>query len=373
MTSWRVDSLHIALGVVGDSAIHLLVQEKPPNGPDVVQWAMLVDGGDSGGEVQIRNTIGWIERTKRYDLTQISAATSPKLLFNAVVVTHWDKDHWTGLLNSIKNDLARQAADGTTPEDMKVSYFRYGNSPMKDPQTILYCPEEGFLSKTIPRFAQKPTTAVAVDAHFVFGKKAGQTAENICKIRMEPRKKIADANTILGTDLIRDSDIAPNLLKNIKSPSALVQAHPTDSKQRPGIYVVGVSTRVIGTDPAFDDEKVSNKFFHAPNGVGVIDENKPGTPTNKSSIACMIIWPSTPPRLSHYFAGDLHWQEEKTIMAWTGTTGKRDVLGGSVSSMKFSHHGAKSSSPCIMLDTFNPYNLIASVAERNGHPSKSIM
>ena len=85
----------------------------------------------------------------------------------------------------------------------------------------------------------------------------------------------------------------------------------------------------------------------------------------------MIIWPAIPlPRLSHYFAGDMHWQEEQSLVIWTDTSGDRTKPGKSVSSLKLSHHGAKSSTPTMMIEKFNPYNLIASVGERNGHPSK---
>ncbi|KAF5644976.1 transcriptional activator srcap [Fusarium tjaetaba] len=357
MPTYRVDTFQIALGVVGDSAIHLLIKE-----PSEVVWAMLVDGGDSGGEEKIRDTMAWIEQSTKYNIYQ---KTQPRLQFDAVVITHWDKDHWTGVLNLMKQAYEKQ------PLERKLPFFKYDEETMGDasPLTIIYCPEEGFLSKSTLRFDPKPPNANPVDVNFRFGKNEILRA---CRLRMEPKKVPTQGpvSTLLGTNLITGKDIEPiSNVQNINSPRALLLANPPDQRQ-PGIYIIGVSTRVFGPLPPNNLAEESRGPILLDKGVGFVDENKPGTPTNKSSIACMIMWDTAPsPRLSHYFAGDMHWQEEKSLVEWTKASGDRNRIGKYVSSLKLSHHGAKSSTPTMMLEKFNPHNLIASVGERNGHPS----
>lgn len=363
--SWRIDSLHIGLATVGDSSIHLLIEERPPSNPGIVRWALLVD---SGAQARLVQTIDWIaSQPARYDLTEHHPNHEQKLTFDAVVITHWDMDHWSGVLHAMSSDIRK-----STTKD-RVSFFRYTNDAARHPRTVLYCPEEDYRSGPdvpLPKFTEKPISAAAEAVGFKYGRRASDVVDNVCIVRMEPID--AGAETIIGTNLIEAEDLDPgHPPATITSPTDLVNRNRPAEPGKPGIYVVGASRRVIGFPPtAF--AVPPDELVEALDDVGIVDDAS-GTATNSSSIACLAIWQPRaldPPRLSQYFAGDMHWKQEKSLVEWSGTTGDRTKVGEFVTTVKLSHHGAKSSTPVDLLANFNPYNLIASVGERNGHPSK---
>jgi hypothetical protein len=365
-SSWRIDSFHIGLGTVGDSAIHLLVEQ--PSGGDVglVQFALLVDGGERRGAERIMDTIGKIEDISAYNLSPLSSAASPALKFNAVVISHWDTDHWRGVLLAMKNDIQRQIPPEPSSTDYEVSFFQYDRTTSpRTPKTIIYCPAYGTPSKGC-HFEPKPSSAEMADVNMVIPKTGDLpklTITKVARARFEPEDtpaahepSLIGANLITGELLPLDTgSTTKKTYEAVTNPSLLTQKNPPAQAGQPGIYVVAVSERCIGKPP---------------DGLGVVRELG-GTPKNVSSLACMIIWPGTPSRLSHYFAGDMHWDLEERIVEWTGTTGTRAAAGSWVTTAKTSHHGAKSSTPISMLSKFNPRNLIASVGERYGHPSES--
>lgn len=101
----KVHSWHINIGV-GDGAIHLLVDEKAtlPATTAVkplVKKAVLIDGGDSAHSLQqLKLTIARIEA--EYDFP---AEDAKQLKFDAILITHWDLDHWYGIHQLLLEDL----------------------------------------------------------------------------------------------------------------------------------------------------------------------------------------------------------------------------------------------------------------------------
>ncbi|KAH7374482.1 hypothetical protein B0T11DRAFT_268648 [Plectosphaerella cucumerina] len=370
MSIWQVHSYYLGLGVVGDSSIHLLVNKPAGDTPAPVPYALLVDGGDTGGQKRLLDAIHNIENmTGTYDLSPLSSTMQPKLKFSAVVISHWDTDHWRGVLYAMRDDITSQKTDPKDPiTNMEVSFFQYDNTVTpRTPRTILYAPAFGIPTKGA-RIDPRPATAAVANANFVLG--AGSAAltivENAVRVRMEPvaapqnvQPSLIGTNLVTGTDLtVPTGRTTVQTYQALSRPADLVAANPPAQGQ-PGIYVVGVSKRVIGP----------------PQGFEIVDDLE-GTAKNESSLACMIIWPGqngAAPRLSQYFAGDMHWQEENSIVSWTGTDGTRAGPGTSVTTVKASHHGSKSSTPVRMVSMFNPRNLVACTAERNGHPSWELM
>lgn len=370
-TSWRVDSIHLGLGVVGDSAIHLLVEQPNAGGAGLVRYALLVDGGDNGGQARVLAAIANIEAlVTKYDLSPLSSPLAKKLKFSAIVISHWDTDHWTGVLFAMRQDIEAQKANPNDPiTDFKVSFLQYDETVNpRTPRTILYAPAYG-IPTTGCHLAPRPANANIANANLVLRKDPAPISivRNAVRIRYEPAGAPAGtASTLMGTNLITGNDLpippgssTVEAYEDITSPTLLVTANPPAQTVQPGIYIVGISKRTIGPPPGYE----------------VVDDGS-GKPKNESSVACMIIWPGTgvgpgsAPRLSHYSAGDLHWMEEGQIVRWTGADGVRTTKGGWVTTVKASHHGAKSSTPVNMLDRFNPQNVIASAGEKNGHPSK---
>ncbi|KAJ8122927.1 hypothetical protein ONZ43_g1001 [Nemania bipapillata] len=106
--TWSIHSFHISVPV-GDAAIHLLCDTTPAQGgkPEV-HSAVLIDGGkpqEKGAEA-IKGVIRYVN--DKYAFTESFAdpfapegAQPPfprSLRFDSIVITHWDEDHYLGVL-----------------------------------------------------------------------------------------------------------------------------------------------------------------------------------------------------------------------------------------------------------------------------------
>jgi hypothetical protein len=153
---------------VGDSAIHLLVDDATP---PVVYNAVLIDGGIDSPTVleKIKDCIKWIERPspRNYTIRAGVPGENPALLrFDSVVVTHWDEDHWGGVRQLIKDGCkdalrnnvelqnivtkSQSGDDGVSALEQDVSGFqcRYFKYTVVQPSGI-------FLPQADPRKAPK--------------------------------------------------------------------------------------------------------------------------------------------------------------------------------------------------------------------------
>jgi glyoxylase-like metal-dependent hydrolase (beta-lactamase superfamily II) len=96
----QVHVFHINIGI-GDSAIYLLVA---PGGQ--IDKAVLIDAGYPSYSKYVLETMARIAAsTSGYTLP--AGATS--LQFDAVVVTHWDRDHWQGVSQLLNDDISEQS------------------------------------------------------------------------------------------------------------------------------------------------------------------------------------------------------------------------------------------------------------------------
>jgi len=143
MATYGVDSFHINV-FLGDSAIHLRVQLTSKNGTRYAKRrilnAVLIDGGHNRklGLERLQLTLETI-KTK-----YVNAAGNPFtfLQFDSVVITHWDQDHYQGLLSLLDanyNDPAKIDNSGNVLSH-KCDYFKYDQTGNGAPQTTLYVP-----------------------------------------------------------------------------------------------------------------------------------------------------------------------------------------------------------------------------------------
>ncbi|KPM41417.1 hypothetical protein AK830_g5110 [Neonectria ditissima] len=367
MADWQVDSYHISLGVVGDSSIHLISQKGGKMDRLILRGAMLVDGGAHGGDDVVMRTIKYIESSDRYDWCKFGTKGEHSLKFHVVIITHWDEDHHTGIMYAIdKNLKSKWKVQEPNP---RVDFCRYDENDK--PTTILYCPEVGFKTRSKPKFIPKPPEAVLRTISFMMS--TGVIVKDVVQIQVEPPCRDQDLDkmpaSIIGLELVKGHALKrPKDRLDLNTPSELLEYHrekykwTAEEARLPHIFIVAAS----GSSFAPKDPDAHIK---------VVKEKKKKTwPTakNRSSIACMIMWDSgvgERPQIAQYFGGDLPWFIEERIVKWTGMNGRRDDKGSWVPVVKLSHHGAKSSTPSLMLNSFNPRHLIASVADRNGHPS----
>ncbi len=106
--SWRIDLFQITVPV-GDCAIYLLVEVngRTRNTGATVHGAVLIDGGkpEKFCVSRIRNTIELINRTYQFaegkgfeDPGTEDTDENRSLRFDSIVITHWDWDHYDGVL-----------------------------------------------------------------------------------------------------------------------------------------------------------------------------------------------------------------------------------------------------------------------------------
>ncbi|KAI8722382.1 hypothetical protein NCS52_00381900 [Fusarium sp. LHS14.1] len=113
---YDVLSFFINVGA-GDSAIHILRQRNTEN----VEAAVLIDGGRSTSQRCIEGAIHTIR-----------AALNRNFQFTSIVVTHWDEDHYAGLMHMLYNQWVDIQNTPQLPD-----WFRpYIHSD----ETTFYCP-----------------------------------------------------------------------------------------------------------------------------------------------------------------------------------------------------------------------------------------
>jgi hypothetical protein len=141
MSRRKIYSFHININV-GDSAIHLLVDES--TAIPTIKKAVLIDGGLMGQHYQrIDEVIDWINNEARargyqFDPTE-HFGDPPTLRFDAIVITHWDRDHWGGvrdLLNAGYKAQIAAHAEIIRKNDESLAAFEAAKRANTDPNKM---------------------------------------------------------------------------------------------------------------------------------------------------------------------------------------------------------------------------------------------
>jgi hypothetical protein len=317
-----VDSYHINVGL-GDAAIHVRKWNDATTG--VFQYsAVLVDGG---------TTIPFAYENIKATMLAIEASMSlgeGNLQFKAVVITHWDHDHWGGISTLLKKEFNGKPG---------FKRFLYGTNP-PDYGTTFYAPEVG-------------SEGVI---------KIGLTKDETRGVMSCDGVELAHARWgkgLLGMDFFEGRE--PATVKNGGIGNLEDLLGPSNERLPVGMYCLAVNQCYVGnfSDPKTGFPKVG-KSDKAGQLLQTMHDDKNTTKTNKSSIATIIAWDNG--RVSHYFAGDIHAMTECWITDWLEKTTKK------ITCMKASHHGARTSNPPIMLQTFKPDHIVISALDQHGHP-----
>jgi hypothetical protein len=289
MTSWEVHCFHININI-GDAAIHLRVSPVTPTPPTPinpnppsptkqfsVDRAVLMDGGKNStfSVDQIDKTIAYIET--KYDIP------GGKLLFDSIVLTHWDDDHYGGLFRLIQY-RSSSSADGK--QKSTCAFMKY-NADTHLPETVMYVPywvnpgytetdykeiqntmwilpnfddfmaqdDEQYPAVTLPVTPDSGSLAkmkyLSLHAGGFFKPPSnpppGHEAalRGICKV-------VATADELIGRDLFDHSlpaDGTSATWTAFKDYKALVAAHGRSENGVPGLYCIGADRQQI-TKPA---------------------------------------------------------------------------------------------------------------------------
>ncbi|OIW33122.1 hypothetical protein CONLIGDRAFT_666486 [Coniochaeta ligniaria NRRL 30616] len=340
MPTYEVNSLHFGVGA-GDCALHILYKD----GTSISD--VLVDGGKG-------------QATNMVPLTKFFDAYTRTL--SAVVVTHWDSDHWWGL-HTLLDDNYKAGGSKST---WKPTIFNFDGSGQ--PLTRFYS----------PYFTDRPVvTSTEPKPHGADFYATGAGAIKRLGVVLDDGTKVdnialmySDMN-LIGADFFNSVNPPPSaaIAGGWDSPTAMAtwhkgrSWHKTTHPGAPGLYCVAQNWDCVGPGT------LSLHHVDATDEVGIID-TKSSTPTNQSSLAALIVWDNG--QLSHYVGGDRDDPREIPIVAWTDTDGT-DASGKHVTSMKASHHGAATSSPTTMFENFNPQNIVVSAGSDYGHPRWEII
>ncbi|OTA02213.1 hypothetical protein A9Z42_0025490 [Trichoderma parareesei] len=368
MTKYRVDSFHVAISL-GDSAIHLLVDVTDVTAKDPkpkVLSAVLIDGGedqpgrhkDSGDtkhtrqkKMPIYTAMRWIENNYIIDGKEVDKIK--RLAFDTIIITHWDKDHYHGIVEILQNGATTE--DKTEQLDTILKW-----NIDETPATHFYCSVKTAWERTKSKKANGMNNSFRVD-----------DADNTISIKFKKDGKedwakfakfhAADKGTddVLGVDFFKnDAAIMPG---SDGTPLVdLLKAKKLEAG-RPAMLCIAANERHFASKT-----EISKLAIDKPINILVVKDTSV-TLTNQASIACLIVWEATPaPHVSHYFAGDIGQKHESTMFNWLKTAGVKKIT-----NVKLSHHGSHFSTPLPMFTDFQPKNTLVPTPTYalHNHPS----
>lgn len=301
---WVVHSFHINVGA-GDSAIHIRAKASFTQPTPTYEYdrVVLIDGGDGNDAGCNRMQ----ELLSGLPSLYTNKPVARMLPLDAIVVTHWDTDHWKGIQDLMKKN---QGKDG------KIPFLK----PKDKGLTTIYAPDGNFPNKCEFTVEQGDPFTI--------------TLGNSKKCA-----KFYHGRTLIGADFFED--FVPGKKTLPKGGAKGLYSTKGNGYKKPAMFCVGCNNLTVSD--------LQLKLIDSPITI-----------TNMRSIANIIVWPEG--KVSHYFAGDLNWANESRIVDWIG----KDVK---IPNVKLSHHGAKSSTPLKMLAHYNPTNVIISSGDKHGHPS----
>ncbi|KAL6413187.1 hypothetical protein AUP68_02688 [Ilyonectria robusta] len=326
--AYSVKSYFINVGT-GDSSVHLLL-----DGAGGVESAVLIDGGKSAAQQVVQGAI--------HHIRQMSY---PNFLFTTIVVSHWDDDHYAGLLALLYNDwiFNNGASSYIAPGATFYCPLRAADREMADEKYRVHSNIDGpddsleFLSPTQQWIKVcKAMTGTFCLGHDLFARKHIEIGDN-------------DRNTTQRT--------WPCTLLNVYTQSQTLLAG-----QKPIFFVYGIDNTSYGAPGDWD---IPNQ------AIRTSDQYK-----NESSIMALIMWPRTVHtphiRISLFTGGDAPQAQEQIMLDWIEGPNPDQKNNVTISAVKASHHGSHHSTPeGIFLHRLQLY--IISAGRHYGHPSLAVV
>ncbi|KAI1161146.1 hypothetical protein F5B18DRAFT_674876 [Nemania serpens] len=301
MTDYAIDSYFLNVEN-GDSAVHVLYSNT--GGLFKFEAAVLIDGGQARFADPVHQFL--------VDLRD----TYYEFRLTAVVITHWDNDHYGGIMTSLQNGNLH-------------NFF--------GPDTVIYFPATDHNTKlTAFGFTLDQNHHLLYNNVFLAQVKLGIQA--------------------LGVDVF--SGQSQVVAANAQGFADIFKADNTKLKDgRPILLCIAVDGIVIGS-PALSQQPPppANQFT-----------------SNDSSIALVAVWPDVntndPVRISLYSAGDSSESQERALVYWLRVIDKTVAIDVA----KLSHHGSASSTPGEMVTFGVQYFVISAGHKQHGHPAASLL
>lgn len=319
---YDVLSYFINVGV-GDSALHVLQRRDPPH----VEATVMIDGGKFEARHRIKKVIAGV----RADLNHTAAFTS-------IVITHWDLDHFCGLMALLYDRWKASDADNPPPQYI-------------DDSTTFYCPWKGVNSLQSWNRNMRVKLDEYEECYWLeFRTNSNSDFQTVCRAVVSTYTMGRDL--FAGLDDKKKTQEPPSLW-----PSSLSQvyAHAPDlvAFAKPIFLVYGVE--------GLSFSHGSDEWF---------SPKAPSVSKNDSSIMALVIWPerdaAKPMRVSLYTGGDVTQDPIEDQLAQWLVHGPREMK---LDVVKASHHGSHYSTNEVLLMQKMQYFVI-SAGHSHGHPSK---
>ncbi|KAG8527299.1 uncharacterized protein KY384_008043 [Bacidia gigantensis] len=336
--------MNAGLDFFGDCAIVLLVKKKGTL--NQLLSAVLVDCGSS------QRVIEPITRLiKRVQSTYVLKPEDKKQFkFDAVVITHWDKDHFGGL---------EKLFDAYPWTNNQFPLFRYTivTSPaVPTPLTKLFCGDGFQASANSNPFVTSipPTTVSKPIAAFDMQAKKDPT---IPCLRVVP-----DFGDFLGVNLFNAQipGLATGTWTSTTSLEALLAANnpgTTDAPNAPGFYIVAGEQQVLGSPLAKRQGRV-------------IKDSVKGR-KNQDSLVSLLIWKGVgtgPNKVSLYTGGDAEYIIEDRVATWL-----QNPKPYTVKAVKAGHHGSAAGTSMDFISQLKPDLYLLSTGTEHQHPSPEVL
>jgi hypothetical protein len=323
---YYVDTIHLNVGVGDCSIVCKLQHVTGVNAKPILISAVLIDGGYQSAAAVIKQCLT-VQIPQRYDVT----AMGGKVILTAVVITHWDGDHYGGVINLIRTDLMEQIKGKTKDEikSLRCSFFSQSPTTPDLVFTTLYVPywevaaDEGVKSTPLDRMRKntvEPSPGVGDTLDFKLLKPESGYKDSwvtgLCRLRSSSKQNLG-ANLFVGRgpgldkDLTSPFKLATELTKTI-DPDTKVPALGLDE---PGLVCVGCNLDGVWNTPKMsvitnDVLEKENLARASPlsaqksnlqvtedgpshNPIKIVNiktGTSPSENTNAASISCVILW-----------------------------------------------------------------------------------
>ena len=323
MSAIYVDTIHLNVGVGDCSIVCKLQHVAGANAKPILISAVLIDGGYQSAAAVIKQCLT-VQIPNRYDVTTMGG----KVILTAVVITHWDGDHYGGVTNLIRTDLMEQSKGKSKDEikSLRCSFF----SPTPGPNfTTMYVPywevaaDEGVKSTPLDRLRKNtvepwPGAGDTLDLKLLKSESGFKDSwvMGLCRLRSSSEQNLGK-NLFVGSGPALDKDLtsplklATELTKTI-DPNTKV---PALGVNEPGLVCVGCNLDGVWNTPKMsviteDDIKEENLARASPSSaqksslqvttdgpshnsikiVNIKTRTSQSENTNAASMSCVILW-----------------------------------------------------------------------------------